>query len=72
MRGPPHDGALMHEFSTAVDLSDAGPPVTAATPGGQERLARAESLLLPAALGRLRIEGPTDVLLGYLAHLDTG
>ncbi|UXY17939.1 hypothetical protein N8I84_03715 [Streptomyces cynarae] len=39
-------------------------------PGGRERLARAESLLLPAGLGRLRIEGPADVLLGHLPDLD--
>ncbi|WP_436959340.1 class I mannose-6-phosphate isomerase [Streptomyces sp. SudanB182_2057] len=62
---------LVHEFSTALVLSNAGAPVTVSTPGGRERLARAESLLLPAALGRLRIEGPADVLLGYLPDLDT-
>ncbi|MEV6741781.1 hypothetical protein AB0N14_34745 [Streptomyces sp. NPDC051104] len=55
---------------TTPVLSNAGPPVTVATPGGRERLARAESLLLPAALGRVRIEGPVDVLLGYLPDLD--
>ena len=41
------------------------------TSGGRERLARAESLLLPAALSRLHIEGPADALLGYLPDLDT-
>ncbi|MFF9020326.1 hypothetical protein [Streptomyces eurythermus] len=51
-------------------LSNAGAPVTVTTPGGRERLARAESPLLPAALGRLRIEGPADVLLGYPPDLD--
>lgn len=61
---------LVHEFSTAMVLSNAGPPVTVVTPGGRERLARAETLLLPAALGRLHIEGPADVLLGYLPDLD--
>ena len=61
---------MVHEFPSALVLSNAGPPVTVATPGGRERLARAESLLLPAALGRLRIEGPSDVLLGYLPDLD--
>ncbi|GAA2237075.1 type I phosphomannose isomerase catalytic subunit [Streptomyces nogalater] len=62
---------LVHEFSTAMVLSNAGAPVTVTTPGGRERLGRAESLLLPAALGRLRIEGPADVLLGYVPDLPT-
>ncbi|MFF3907916.1 class I mannose-6-phosphate isomerase [Streptomyces sp. NPDC001848] len=61
---------LLREFHTALVLSNAGPPVTVATPGGREPPARAESLLLPAALGRLRMEGPADVLLGYLPDLD--
>lgn len=57
--------------AVAMVLSNAGAPVTVTTPGGRERPARAESLLLAAALGRLRIEGPADVLLGHLPDLDT-
>ena len=38
--------------------------------GRSERLGRARSLLLPAALGRARIQGPADVLLGYLPDLE--
>lgn len=34
-----------------------------------EPLGRAETLLLPAVCGRLQIEGPADVLLGYLPDL---
>ncbi|GGY98719.1 type I phosphomannose isomerase catalytic subunit [Streptomyces poonensis] len=61
---------LAHTFTTALVLSNAGAPVTVMTPGGARRLGRAESLLLPAALGGLRIEGPADVLLGHLPDLD--
>ncbi|WP_330341591.1 class I mannose-6-phosphate isomerase [Streptomyces sp. NBC_00557] len=61
---------LAHRFTTALVLSNAGAPVTVATPGWSGELGRARTLLLPAALGSLRIEGPADVLLGYLPDLE--
>ncbi|WP_416520245.1 hypothetical protein [Streptomyces achromogenes] len=57
--------------AVAMVLSNAGAPLTVTTPGGRERPARAASLLLAAAPGRLRAEGPADVLLGHLPDLDT-
>ncbi|MER6712589.1 mannose-6-phosphate isomerase [Streptomyces sp. NPDC006129] len=61
---------LVHDFSTALVVSNAGAPVTVESGGRSERLGRARTLLLPAALGRVRIEGPADVLLGYLPDLE--
>ncbi|MDQ1047196.1 hypothetical protein [Streptomyces sp. V4I2] len=45
-------------------------PAQQQQPPGTERLGCARSLLLPAALGRVRIQGPADVLLGYLPDLE--
>jgi mannose-6-phosphate isomerase len=61
---------LVHDFSTALVVSNAGAPVTVESGGRAERLGRARSLLLPAALGRVRVEGPADVLFGYLPDLE--
>jgi mannose-6-phosphate isomerase len=61
---------LEYGFSTALVVSNAGAPVTVESGGRSERLGRARSLLLPAALGRVRIQGPADVLLGYLPDLE--
>ncbi|WP_106400779.1 hypothetical protein [Actinocorallia populi] len=47
-----------------------GAPVTVVCGGAVEELGRAQTLLLPAALGRLEIAGPADVLLGYLPDLE--
>jgi mannose-6-phosphate isomerase len=44
--------------------------VTVETSGWSGPLGRARSLLLPAALGRVRIHGPADVLFGYLPDLE--
>jgi mannose-6-phosphate isomerase len=38
--------------------------------GSAQWLGRAETLLLPAACGRVEIEGPADVLMGYLPDLE--
>jgi mannose-6-phosphate isomerase len=38
--------------------------------GWTGRLDRARSLLFPAALGDLRIQGPADVLIGYVPDLE--
>ena len=61
---------LRHRFSTAQILANAGAPVEVTVRGQTGRLGRAESLLLPAALGEVEISGPADVLFGYLPDLD--
>lgn len=61
------DGAVLaRAFATAQILSTAGAPVTVACGGWTGRLGRARTLLLPAALGQVRVTGPADVLFGYL------
>lgn len=61
---------LVRDFSTALVLSNAGGPVTVESGGQRALLGRARTLLLPAALGGVRIEGPADVLAGYLPDLE--
>ena len=61
---------LRHSFETAMILSNTGAPVSVNAGGSSQWLGRAETLLLPAALGRVEIEGPADVLLGYLPDLE--
>ena len=60
---------LKHSFETAIILSNVGEPVSVNAGGSTQWLGRAESLLLPAALGRVEIQGPADVLMGYLPDL---
>ncbi|MFE6194787.1 type I phosphomannose isomerase catalytic subunit [Streptomyces sp. NPDC057838] len=60
---------LRHAFSTALILTNAGAPVTVTSGPWTGRLDRARTLLLPAALGEVRIEGPADVLLGHVPDL---
>ncbi|MFC4907403.1 class I mannose-6-phosphate isomerase [Actinomadura gamaensis] len=60
---------LRHSFATAQILSNVGAPVRVRVGGLEERLGRAETLLLPAALGEVEIVGPADVLFGYLPDL---
>ncbi|MEU3860016.1 type I phosphomannose isomerase catalytic subunit [Streptomyces sp. NPDC028722] len=59
-------------FSTAQILSNAGAPVTVTSGDWTGRLGRARTLLLPAALGRVRVDGPADVLFGFLPDLEAG
>ncbi|MEV5551100.1 type I phosphomannose isomerase catalytic subunit [Streptomyces sp. NPDC052309] len=61
---------LVRGFSTALVLSNAGAPVTVAAGGWTGRLGRARTLLLPAVLGEVRVEGPADVLIGYVPDLE--
>jgi mannose-6-phosphate isomerase class I len=61
---------LRHRFSTAQILANVGAPVDVTVRGQITRLGRAESLLLPAALGEVEISGPADVVFGYLPDLD--
>ncbi|SOR78432.1 MULTISPECIES: type I phosphomannose isomerase catalytic subunit [Streptomyces] len=57
---------LVHAFSTAQILTNAGAPVTVTSGPWTGRLDRARTLLLPAALGEVRVQGPADVLIGYV------
>lgn len=62
---------MRREFDHALILSNVGAPVTLRAGGHVEQLGRAETRLLPAALGRVEIDGPADVLMGWLPELDT-
>lgn len=61
---------MRHDFETALILTNAGAPVTVTSGGWTDTLGRAETLLLPAALGSVEIAGPGDVLAGYLPDLE--
>ncbi|UFR00405.1 class I mannose-6-phosphate isomerase [Streptomyces sp. Go40/10] len=61
---------ISRAFTTAQVLSNAGAPVTVACDGWTGRLDRARTLLLPAALGEVRVAGPADVLFGYVPDLE--
>ena len=61
---------LRRTFTRAQVLSIVGGPVQVRTPAGTETLGRAETLLLPAALGEVEVVGPADVLVGYLPDLE--
>ncbi|MCT9141821.1 type I phosphomannose isomerase catalytic subunit [Streptomyces violarus] len=61
---------LVRTFSTAQILTNAGAPVTVTCGPWTGRLDRARTLLLPAALGEVRVHGPADVLIGYVPDLD--
>jgi mannose-6-phosphate isomerase len=56
-----------------LTLSNVGPPVTIAWSGGEQTLGRAESVLLPAAIGDVTVS-PTgaeaDLIACYLPNLD--
>lgn len=65
-------GAVLDRpFDTAHVLSNAGAPVSfdLGDDRTREELGRARTALLPAALGRVRVHGPADVLAGYLPDL---
>lgn len=59
-----------HQFETAMIVSNVGLPVTVTSGAWSEVLDRAESLLLPAALGSVEITGPADLLVAYLPDLE--
>ncbi|MGW4600941.1 class I mannose-6-phosphate isomerase [Streptomyces sp. NPDC004457] len=61
---------VVRTFATAQVLSNAGAPVTVTCDGWTGRLGRARTLLLPAALGQVRVSGPADVLFGYVPDLE--
>lgn len=61
---------LRRDFDHAVIPSNVGAPAVLRFEGGSDRLGRAETRLLPAALGRVEIEGPADVLMAWLPDLE--
>lgn len=60
--------SLTHAFDTALLVSNVGAAATLRA-GETRRLATGRTLLLPAALGEVVVEGPADVLVGYLPDL---
>ncbi|MCC9135768.1 type I phosphomannose isomerase catalytic subunit [Pontibacter silvestris] len=58
-----------HSFQGALILSNIGEGTEVKYKGGTEQLGKAESLLLPAALGEVEIAGG-EVLVGYLPDLE--
>jgi mannose-6-phosphate isomerase len=64
------DAALAHAFDHAIILSNVGAPAAVRSGGWSGTLGRAETLLLPAALGRVEVAGPADLLAGYLPDLE--
>ncbi|MGC9380744.1 type I phosphomannose isomerase catalytic subunit [Streptomyces sp. MH13] len=64
------DAVLEHSYTTALVLSNAGAPASFTCGTCTEGLGRAETVLLPAALGRVRLHGPADVLVGHVPDLD--
>jgi mannose-6-phosphate isomerase len=61
---------LRRTFGTAQVLSNAGAAVPVRCGQWTGTLGRAETLLLPAVLGHVEIDGPADVLFGYLPDLE--
>jgi hypothetical protein len=65
------EGAVIrYAFDHAVILSNVAAPLTLRAGTWSEQLGRAESRLLPAALGAIEVEGPADILLGWLPDLE--
>lgn len=62
--------SIRYNFDHATILSNVGAPVTVHAGGLARELGQARSLLLPAALGEVAIDGPGDVLFGYLPDLE--
>ncbi|WP_018334002.1 type I phosphomannose isomerase catalytic subunit [Actinomycetospora chiangmaiensis] len=63
-------GRLHRPVTTAVVLSNVGAPVRLAVGDHHEILDRASTVVLPAVTGEVVVEGPADVLAGYLPDLD--
>ncbi|MER7076896.1 mannose-6-phosphate isomerase [Saccharopolyspora kobensis] len=62
--------SLEHVVDRALILSNAGAPTRLETPDWAGELGPAETLLLPAVLGRIVLTGPADLLVGYLPDHD--
>jgi mannose-6-phosphate isomerase len=63
-------GTLHRAVNTAVVLSNVGAPVRLSVGDHREVLGRAATVVLPAVTGEVTVEGPADVLAGYLPDLD--
>lgn len=61
---------LRHSFATAQILSNVGAPARVRAGSWKQTLGRAETVVLPAAMGRVEVDGPADVLVGYLPNLE--
>ena len=57
---------LAHRFRSVQVLSNLGDPVRVRTSTWDGTLGRARSLVLPAALGRVHLQGTLDLLIGHL------
>jgi len=57
---------LAHRFRSVQVLSNLGDPVRVRTSTWDGVLGRARSLVLPAALGRVHLQGTLDLLIGHL------
>jgi mannose-6-phosphate isomerase len=63
-------GPAQHAFETAIVVTNVGAPVSVRSGEWWETLGKAETLLLPACLGSVEIDGLADVLVGYLPDLE--
>ena len=61
---------VLHRFSSVQVLSNLGDPVRVRTSTWDGELGRARSLVLPAALGRVHLQGRLDLLIGHLPAPD--
>jgi mannose-6-phosphate isomerase len=61
---------LIYRFNKATLLSNVGTPIGIQAGNWSGVLGAAETLLLPAALGHIRLAGPADVLIGYVPDLE--
>lgn len=62
--------AVRRRFEVATILSNLGAPAVLRAGSWAGRLDRAQTRLLPAGLGEITVEGPADVLFGYLPDLE--
>jgi mannose-6-phosphate isomerase len=62
-------GRHLHGFAKAQVLSNIGAPFRLSWSGGETLLERAETVLLPAALGEIMLDGPAELLVGYVPDL---
>jgi mannose-6-phosphate isomerase len=61
---------IRRTFHTAQIVTNLGASITLEAGSRDDALGSGETVLIPAVVGHLRIEGPADVLFGYLPDLD--